>query len=360
MSKWKSVGDITERYIYNPIMKPKLDNDWENELVYNAAVLKLESTIFVIYRGMGNDHIARFGLAYSDNGIDFKRFDFPIMYPKEYYEIPHESTLERDREKGGIEDPRVIIINDTVYLYYTSFHKKCHISMASMKIKKFIELFQKGNVKNYSKEWNDAWERHGLAFPEQFNDDSVFSRNAVLHQLKDDLFMLLYRVNKGNINYSFSKTPIGPWKHEENSFISKDYSWEVERIGISTPAIEIILNGKKCNLFLYHGVEQGDKGEERIYNIGAFLLETDFENNELIISKLENPIMRPIESYEINSKWLTQCGVKAVFSCGAVKMENEIYIYYGAGDCVIGLAKLDLDKILNCNVKVSQIKLIKV
>ncbi|MCK4260157.1 MAG: hypothetical protein KAX49_14360 [Halanaerobiales bacterium] len=357
MSNWKNVGDVAERSVYNPIIKPNPENGWETELVYNAAAMKLGNWVFVIYRAMGDDHVARFGLAYSENGIDFDRFDFPIMQPKEYYELPHETTLSRERERGGIEDPRAIVIDDTIYLYYTSFHKKCHISMASMKVENFLKLFHLGNEKKYAVSWNDAWERHGLAFPDQFNDADVFSRNAVLHKLKDDLFMLLYRVDKGNINYSFATTPTGPWKHEDNSFISKDYPWESERIGISTPAVEITYDDKTYDLFLYHGVESGEEGVERIYKVGAFLLDTNLENNELVVSKLQNPIMRPAESYELDSKWLSPCGVKAVFPCGTVKMGNEIYIYYGAGDQVIGLAKINSDDLLTQKVKTSLIKI---
>lgn len=346
---WKNVGDIAVRYINNPILKAEKNNFWESKLVYNAAAFKIEDTIFLIYRAMGDDHIARFGLAYSKDGIKFDRLDYPIMQPTEYYEIPHKITLKRERERGGIEDPRATIIGDTIYLYYTSFHKKCHISIASIKVDTFIELFDRSKVhrKDYSKLWNKSWKRHGLAFPKHFEDDNIFSRNAVLHKLKDDLYMLLYRVEKGNINYSFASTPTGPWKHNNNSFIEKDYQWELERIGISTPSVKIERNGKKYDLFFYHGVEPKGGRIERVYHLGAFLLESNLENNELIIYKLKKPVMSPRETYEVNSKWLKPCGVEAVFACGAVRVNNDINIYYGAGDSVICLSRVTIDEILD-------------
>lgn len=359
MTNWENVSDRAVRCVNNPIINPKTNNLWESELVYNPAALKVEDTIFLIYRAMGDDHIARFGLAYSKNGINFERLDFPIMQPTEHYELPHEITLKRERERGGIEDPRATIIGDTIYLYYTSFHKKCHIAMASMKIENFAKLVQnsKENVNDYSKKWNEAWERHGLVFPEQFENDNIFSRNAVLHKLKKDLFVLLYRVDKGNINYSFASTPVGPWQYKNNSLIEKDLSWETERIGISTPSIEIEDRGKKFSLFFYHGVESVGAGVERRYHLGAFLLESNLEKDELQIHKLLEPVMSPKTSYEVNSKWLNSCGVEAIFSCGVILFNNDIFIYYGAGDSVICLAKVTVDDILKMKTKMSVIKI---
>ncbi|MGV8146918.1 MAG: hypothetical protein ACLKAK_08220 [Alkaliphilus sp.] len=359
MANWEHVGDIAVRCINNPIIKTNANNSWETELVYNTAALKIEDTVYLIYRAMGDDHIARFGLAYSKDGINFERFNFSIMRPSEYYELPHEIALKRERERGGIEDPRATIIDDTIYLYYTSFHKKCHISMASINVENFIKLVQesKENPNDYSKKWNDSWKRHGLVFPKQFEDDNVFSRNAVLHKLKKDLFMLLYRVDKGNINYSFASTPIGPWQHNNNSLIEKDLPWEAERIGISTPSIEIEDRGKKFSLFFYHGVEAIGGGIERRYHLSAFLLESNLEKDELIIHKLLEPIMSPKTSYEVNSKWLDPCGVEAIFSCGAVLISNDIFIYYGAGDSVICLAKVTVDEILRMEKKMTVVKI---
>ena len=90
---------------------------------------------------MGEDHISRFGLACSKDGINFKRLPYPVFFPNISYEIPHKKTLTFERERGGVENPRAIVVNNTVYILYTAFHKKCHIAIAKISINDFQKLF---------------------------------------------------------------------------------------------------------------------------------------------------------------------------------------------------------------------------
>lgn len=342
--------DLIKRYEQNPIMLPTT-NIWESELVYNTAALKIKGITYLIYRAMGNDHIARFGLARSEDGINFERLNFPIMVPTESYEIPSEAALLRERERGGLEDPRAMVIDDTIYLYYTSFHKMCHISKASIPVDQFSRLAEQSYndlKKDYSEEWNNLWIRNGLVFPEKFKEKGTFSRNVVITKINKELYMMLYRVNKSNISVSFAKTPLGPWKDNEEELFEKHFSWEKERMGMSTPEIEVEVDGKLKKLFFYHGVEPNVDGLERRYHLGGFLLEeiADGNNVKLNIEKINVPLLSPKLPYETDGEWLNAANVNAIFSCGAVKNENEIYVYYGAGDETICVGKIDIDDLL--------------
>ena len=351
---WEKEG-IIRRYINNPILLPQKENDWESKRVYNCAAVKLEETIYLIYRAMGEDHISRFGLACSKDGIDFERLSYPVFLPKTSYEKPHSTTMERERERGGVEDPRAIIIGDDLYLLYTAFHKKCHIAMARISLsdfKKMIRLSKISISKNLSKEWNDSWERVGLVFPHLFEMPDHFSRNAALTSLKKDLYLLLYRINKGDILISLSNHPEGPWKEKGISFFSKEFQWEQERIGISTPPINIKSLNNNKTLFFYHGVEESKIKSKmmKIYYLGAFFLTANLERDKLILNteRLKKPILGPLKNYETKSNWLLSSGVHAVFSCGAVPFgKEEIYVYYGSGDSNISLGKVSIDDLLN-------------
>ncbi len=358
---WEKEG-IIKRYINNPILLPQKENDWESKRVYNCAAVKLEETIYLIYRAMGKDHVSRFGLAYSKDGIIFERFSYPVFSPKANYERPHSTTMELERERGGVEDPRAMIIGDFIYLMYTAFHKRCHIAIARISLadfRKMIQLSKRNISENLSREWNDSWERIGLVFPHLFETPDHFSRNSVLMRLNKELFLLLYRINIGDILISLSNHPEGPWKEKEISFFSKKFQWEQERIGISTPPINIINLNENKALFFYHGVEQSKVENEmmKIYHLGAFFLTANLERERLIlkIERLKKPILGPVKTYEVDSNWLLSSGVYAVFCCGAVAInQEEIYVYYGSGDSNISLGKVSVYDLLQEEMIVEQ------
>jgi predicted GH43/DUF377 family glycosyl hydrolase len=56
---------------------------------------------------------------------------------------------------------------------------------------------------------------------------------------------------------------------------------------------------------------------------------------------LDYPILEPETEYE-NSGYRPG----TVFSCGAVVIKDELFVYYGAGDSTVAVASVNLDKLL--------------
>ena len=106
--------------------------------------------------------------------------------------------------------------------------------------------------------------------------------------------------------------------------------WDSTKIGIAAPPLETEAGW----LLLYHGVS-----DEGIYRIGAALLE--FHNPANVISRTADYIFEPKEEYELK-------GIidNVVFPCGAVIRDNTVFIYYGGADKVVGVATLDLKRVL--------------
>lgn len=104
-----------ERLTDKPILLPNPKNDWEKSAVFNAAAIYSEGKVHLFYRATNipptpdYQYVSSIGYAVSDNGIDFKRFDKPLLYPKD------------PQETRGLEDPRVVKIEDTFYMAYTGF-----------------------------------------------------------------------------------------------------------------------------------------------------------------------------------------------------------------------------------------------
>jgi len=324
-----------KRFKSNPILTPIASHPWEAKLVYNSAAFKIETRTYLLYRALGADHISRLGLAWAQDGTRFEnRLPHPVFEPRVGYELPSEETrASRNREKGGCEDPRATIIGDTLYITYTAYGELCQIALASMAVAKFKALV---NSPATRQAWNQAWTRHGLAFP-QLPAQGVFSRNACVFSVRDNVYGLIYRFGKEAMEITYSSSPLGPWPRGETLMQPKQ-PWERERMGICTPPIET----PHGQLFVYHGVESTPQ-EGRTYRLGCFFARFSQDQNGKIshsISRASQPILSPEREYERKSAWLEPLNVYAVFSCGAVPAANnsvcedddEIIIYYSGGD----------------------------
>lgn len=56
-----------------------------------------------------------------------------------------------------------------------------------------------------------------------------------------------------------------------------------------------------------------------------------------ILSRQSEPILEPELDWEVNGYI-----PNVVFSCGHVRLGDDLLVYYGGADTVIGVAKLDL------------------
>ena len=79
----------------------------------------------MLYRAFGSDEISRIGLAVSDGYRIIERLDEPIFAPRQ------------DHEKRGCEDPRVVIINDEIFMLYTAYDGVVAQIAASIPVKIF-------------------------------------------------------------------------------------------------------------------------------------------------------------------------------------------------------------------------------
>jgi len=335
---FEKVG-ILKRYEGNPILKPIPKNYWESKLVYNPAAIRIDGVTYIIYRTLGNDNISRLGLAWSRDGINIDgRLSYPIFTPDTEYELDETEVLKnRDREKGGCEDPRLTLIDDRIYMTYSAYSNVLQIAMASIKIQDFIKIpnTPKSEIKK-------KWIKYGPLF------SNVYDRNAVLFPEKiDGKYVLLRRPIRGkirNIAISFSEILEPPW---ENDFVeimkARPKMWDSERVGAGAQ----VLKSRYGWLLIYHGV--GINKGRRSYMIGAALL--DLNDPTKVIYRSPEPIFVPEKNYEFYG-WAPN----VVFTNGIVpKNKNsdqiinntdELMMYYGGGDQVIGVASARLCDII--------------
>jgi predicted GH43/DUF377 family glycosyl hydrolase len=88
-------------------------------------------------------------------------------------------------------------------------------------------------------------------------------------------------------------------------------------------------------LTLYHGYD-----DDHVYRFGVCLL--DLEEPSRVLRRPKQPIFWPQELWELRGDV-----PNVVFSCANVVVDGVVYVYYGGGDHVIGLATCDLDELLD-------------
>lgn len=302
-----------KRYKYNPIISPRPEFNWEAIATFNPAAVYEDGKVHIIYRAMSRDNVSVFGYASSKDGAHIdERLLTPIYIPK--------ANFEKKLRPGnsGCEDPRMTKMDDKFYMFYTAYDGYTpRVAYTSIKVDDFI-----------NKRW--SWE-----YPRVITPPGIDDKDACLLPKKiNDKYVIFHRANdcicinmEDDLNFSENK-----WLVHQNSLIKprKDY-WDNRKFGIAAPPIET----KYGWLMFYHRVAiPGD-----IYKIEAALLQLDNPVN--VIAKTDATLLEPEMDYE-----KTGLVHNVVFPCGAVLIDEKIFLYYGGGDRVVGVAKMDLVDIL--------------
>jgi predicted GH43/DUF377 family glycosyl hydrolase len=291
-----------DRVSQEPILSPGPGSTWEAGAVYNCAAVYKDDLVHLIYRatditsnGSRGKYINSLGYAVSSDGIHFNRLGNPIL------------SNDVEQEARGPEDPRIVEIDGTYHMMYTGFGGR----------------FPGDYRISYATSRNlITWQRHGIVLDESNKDASLFpekigGKYILLHRRPPDIWM------------SFSED-LKNWN--EHVILMKaipDSDWENEKIGIAGPPIKM----ENSWLLIYHGVSKSHR-----YSLG--IAELNLEDPTKVISRQSEPILEPELDWEINGHV-----PNVVFSCGQVIKDGELYVYYGAADTVIGVAKIHLQDI---------------
>lgn len=257
----------------------------------------------MLYRAMGEDGISRFGYAISPDGIHFDRLAYPV----------YEGNKDHEFERLGVEDPRIVKIEGLFYVVYTA-----------------VSIDPKGVVNPKWPEKVAKRIRVALATTQDFltfEDQDIIvpnlnAKNASLFPtLVKGEYWLLYRTLQNETFFSHS---INLVELSEPNIVFRERSgyWDNVRVGLGSPPILSEVGW----LIFYHGVDSFNT-----YRLGLLVLNKD--NPTEVIYRSPEPILEPSEPYE-------KFGFvpNVVFTCGAVEIEEEYYVYYGAADMTIGVA----------------------
>jgi predicted GH43/DUF377 family glycosyl hydrolase len=325
------------RYDGNPILSPTIQ-EWESEAVFNPAAFVDNGRVHLLYRAMGADGVSRIGYASSPDGIHFdERLTYPVYTPQKGFGSP--STGRQKHNFGydiianpsgggwaGCEDPRVVTVDGHAYMSYVAFDGWDFVRMALTAIS--LDDF---NDKNW--QWRQPVliskpgeiQKNWVIFPEKVN-----GKYAIIHGLSPKIHIeyLDSLEELDGENFMNSLPSHGGAGYQDSS---RQQHWDNRVRGAGAPPIKTPMGW----LLLYHATDMRDPGK---YKLGAMLL--DLDDPSKILMRTSQPILQPEEWYENDGK----PGV--IYTCGAVVVNENLVVYYGAGDKHIAVARANVKRFL--------------
>jgi beta-1,2-mannobiose phosphorylase / 1,2-beta-oligomannan phosphorylase len=331
---------LLQRYKKNPILVPNEANWWESKAVFNCAILHYENKFHMLYRAIGEyeRYISRIGYASSTDGYSFARSNHIALEPMQDY------------EQYGIEDPRMVEIDNQVYITYVILSAYVtdgaivEASTALATTTDFLKYTRLGVITTKGSNNKDV-----VLFPEKMSQQqqqsSVLSSSSSNNTDGAGKYFFLHRPS-GWIGSKYGVNKPSIWLGEGNALtnfekhtllLKPEEDWEELKVGAGPPPIKT----RTGWLVIYHGVSR-----DKVYRAGAALL--DLHDPSKIIGRTKTPILEPKEPYE---KFGDVSNV--VFPTGACVVDNDkLFVYYGGADRVCCLATADLnyllDQILKC------------
>ena len=307
-----SPANIFERYKGNPILVPDRWPYPANATFNPAAVRFNDETILLVrvedMRGFSHLTIARSKDGMTNWQVDEK----PALMP----------DVDFDEERWGIEDPRIVWLEDKEQfaITYVSFSKDGPV----------VSLALSNDLQSI--------ERHGAMLPPEDKDAALFPC------LIDGKYTMLHRpIIRGEAHIWISSSPdLEYWGHHKVLLPVRPGWWDSSRVGLGPPPIKT----DEGWLIIYHGVRLTASGS--LYRVGLALL--DLEEPWIIRKRCDQWVFGPHEQYE---RVGDVPGV--TFPTGTVyNPENDqLIMYYGAADSSVCLATAQLadlvDFLLNSN-----------
>ncbi len=330
------------------ILLTKTNLDFENEGVLNPAVMREGDSVHLFYRAVQQGNHSTIGYCRLDGPLTVaERYDKPILIP------------EFDFESQGVEDARIVKIDNEYYMTYTAYDGiNAQGALAvSTDMKKFekhgiivppfsyvefvylLETAERVNSKYYRNhkfyyQQKDIkiekktlmWDKDLIFFPRRINGKLYF-----LHRIRPGIQLAAINDIK-ELTKEFWKNYCMTLKNHilMDPCLNK---FESKYIGGGCPPVET----EHGWLLIYHGVEETDTG--LIYSACAALLKLD--DPSVVLARLPYPLFSP------ENEWEQKGDVSnVVFPTGTALFGDTLYIYYGAADVQIACASLNLSELL--------------
>jgi predicted GH43/DUF377 family glycosyl hydrolase len=322
------------------ILLEKTQLEFENEGVLNPAVIRVDDSVHVYYRAVQKGNYSSIGYCRLDGPLTVaERWDKPILVP------------ECEYESHGVEDARIVKIDDLYYLTYTGYDginargalavskdlknfKNREIIVPPVTYSEFVLVAESAgkvnenyyrNRKFYHQDLDPEsqmmlWDKNVVFFPRRIDGKLVY-----LHRIRPGI-QIVYTNSMKDLNREFWDKYL--LNLQEHIVMDPVFKHESSYIGSGCPPIET----EHGWLLIYHGVEHTDVGF--VYSACAALL--DLNNPVKVIARLPYALFSPQYEWELIGEVNN-----VVFPTGTSLFGNTLFIYYGAADTVIACASVN-------------------
>ncbi|MDD4893738.1 MAG: pesticidal protein Cry7Aa [Candidatus Omnitrophica bacterium] len=319
-------------------------NEFENQAVLNPACIEKDGITHMFYRAVRKtDMCSSIGYCQLVDNKVVLRSQKAVIVP------------EYDYDKKGVEDPRIVFLDGTYYLFYTVYDgtnalfayatstdlinfQRHGIISARFTYAEAGRLFGSSPIamrekyfffESYIKDRQGVdillWEKDAFIFPKKINN-----KFALIHRVLPGIQVIYFD--------DFKELTEDYWRAYLKDLgryvmLDSEYRFESRNIGGGCPPIETADGW----LLIYHAVEDSRVG--RIYHAAAALF--DLDDPTKVIARMKKPLFSPSQEWEkkgdVNN---------VVFPTGTRIKDGRLYIYYGAADKRIAAKSVDMEALL--------------
>jgi predicted GH43/DUF377 family glycosyl hydrolase len=283
-----------------PILSPQGDQ-FEAAGTFNPAVLKTRDGFLMLYRAQDRKGISRLALATSNDGVTFSREGL-VLEPEAEYE-----------RGGGVEDPRLVLIEGIYYLTYTAYNGKD--AQLALAISRDLRRWERRGVilPAYKGRWNVNWTKSG----------------AILDRPVDGRYWMFYMADAADghdqTGIAFS-TDLTTWIEATDAPVLTRRAGKFDsRVVEPGPPPVLTPDGI---LLVYNGAD-----DSLVYRTGWALF--DRSDPTRLLARSETPVFEPRERWERAGQV-----PNVVFVEGLVREPRRWLFYYGAADTHVGVASV--------------------
>lgn len=149
---------VVKRLSEQPILEPSSTDSFRNAGAFNPTAVEIDGITLLLFRAQDKAGISSVGKATSTDGLSFRVDSKPLLSQSEPYELG-----------GGLEDPRLVRIDNRYYLTYTGYNgKDAQLCLATSPD---LTHWQRHGVimPAYKGSWNKQWTKSGAIIPTKIN-----------------------------------------------------------------------------------------------------------------------------------------------------------------------------------------------
>jgi len=299
------IDEVFTRREHGPILTPA-DVPFHVNGILNPGVAEMDGEVILLVRIEDRQGISHLRVARSGNGVDGWTIEARPLLEPDIKEFPF--------EEWGCEDARITRMAPREWLISYTAYSRYGPAVALAITRDFQTVTRLGVVL-------PPTNKDAVVLPKQFSGNWLMLHRPVTGDQEHIWFVCSPHdlQHWGNPGVLLAERG-GPW-------------WDGLRIGVGAPPIET----DEGWLLIYHGVK--DMGNRPVYRLGVALLDRD--DPRKVLARASEWIFAPETDYE-------QRGLvpNVVYTCGALRRGDEVWMYYGGADTVIGLATARLEDLI--------------